>query len=62
MREAVICEPVRTPIGRYGGMFASLTAVLFFGEKAVAARIIGMLLSLAAILLIILSDLHVNAS
>ncbi|MGK2867818.1 MAG: acetyl-CoA C-acetyltransferase [Mycobacterium sp.] len=27
MSEAVICEPVRTPIGRYGGMFASLTAV-----------------------------------
>lgn len=27
MREAVICEPVRTPIGSYGGMFASLTAV-----------------------------------
>lgn len=27
MREAVICEPVRTPIGRYNGMFASLTAV-----------------------------------
>ncbi|HET7739130.1 MAG TPA: acetyl-CoA C-acetyltransferase [Mycobacterium sp.] len=26
-REAVICEPVRTPIGRYGGMFQSLTAV-----------------------------------
>lgn len=26
-REAVICEPVRTPIGRYGGMLASLTAV-----------------------------------
>lgn len=26
-RQAVICEPVRTPIGRYGGMFASLTAV-----------------------------------
>ena len=25
--DAVICEPVRTPIGRYGGMFASLTAV-----------------------------------
>ncbi len=23
----MICEPVRTPIGRYGGMFASLTAV-----------------------------------
>jgi acetyl-CoA C-acetyltransferase len=27
IREAVICEPVRTPIGRYGGMFKSLTAV-----------------------------------
>ncbi|TFV63807.1 acetyl-CoA C-acyltransferase [Geodermatophilus sp. DF01-2] len=27
MREAVICQPVRTPIGRYGGMFTSLTAV-----------------------------------
>lgn len=27
VREAVICEPVRTPIGRYGGMFTSLTAV-----------------------------------
>ncbi|MBH0778032.1 acetyl-CoA C-acetyltransferase [Nocardia bovistercoris] len=27
MREAVICEPVRTPIGRYGGAFAALTAV-----------------------------------
>ncbi|WP_460359102.1 acetyl-CoA C-acetyltransferase [Mycobacterium sp. ZZG] len=27
MREAVICEPVRTPIGRYNGMFRSLTAV-----------------------------------
>ncbi|MBX7450349.1 acetyl-CoA C-acetyltransferase [Mycolicibacterium sp. 3033] len=27
MRDAVICEPIRTPIGRYGGMFASLTAV-----------------------------------
>src|SRR4029079_13573717 len=26
-REAVICEPARTPIARYGGMFASLTAV-----------------------------------
>ncbi|WP_431238743.1 acetyl-CoA C-acetyltransferase [Mycolicibacterium aichiense] len=26
-RTAVICEPVRTPVGRYGGMFASLTAV-----------------------------------
>ncbi|WP_159229256.1 acetyl-CoA C-acetyltransferase [Mycolicibacterium vanbaalenii] len=27
MRDAVICEPVRTPIGRYNGMFKSLTAV-----------------------------------
>ena len=27
IREAVICEPVRTPIGRYGGMFKALTAV-----------------------------------
>ncbi|TGD85970.1 acetyl-CoA C-acyltransferase [Mycolicibacterium sp. CH28] len=27
MRRAVICEPVRTPIGRYGGMLGSLTAV-----------------------------------
>ncbi|MBV8177603.1 MAG: acetyl-CoA C-acyltransferase, partial [Mycobacterium sp.] len=26
-REAVICEPVRTPIGRYGGMVKSQTAV-----------------------------------
>ncbi|MBE3001447.1 acetyl-CoA C-acetyltransferase [Nocardiopsis sp. HNM0947] len=27
MREVVICEPVRTPIGRYGGMFKNVTAV-----------------------------------
>ena len=27
MRETVICEPVRTPIGRYGGIFKSLAAV-----------------------------------
>jgi acetyl-CoA C-acetyltransferase len=26
-RDTVICEPVRTPIGRYGGMFKSVTAV-----------------------------------
>ena len=26
-RQAVICEPVRTPIGRYGGTFKSQTAV-----------------------------------
>jgi acetyl-CoA C-acetyltransferase len=31
--QVVICEPVRTPIGRYGGMFKSLTAV----ELGVAA-------------------------
>src|ERR1700758_3460105 len=33
MRDTVICEPVRTPIGRYGGMFKSLSAV----ELGVAA-------------------------
>src|ERR1700744_4173815 len=33
MREVVICEPVRTPIGRYGGMFKSQSAV----ELGVAA-------------------------
>jgi acetyl-CoA C-acetyltransferase len=33
MSSAVICEPIRTPIGRYGGMFGSLTAV----DLAVAA-------------------------
>ena len=33
MRDAVICEPLRTPIGRYGGKFKSLTAV----DLAVAA-------------------------
>lgn len=27
MRDLVICEPVRTPIGRYGAIFKSLTAV-----------------------------------
>lgn len=27
MREVVICEPVRTPIGRYGGMFRDVSAV-----------------------------------
>src|SRR6516165_11564097 len=27
MRHTVICEPIRTPIGRYGGMFKSLSAV-----------------------------------
>ena len=32
-REAVVCEPVRTPIGRYGGMFKAQSAV----ELGVAA-------------------------
>ncbi|HEU0191726.1 MAG TPA: acetyl-CoA C-acetyltransferase [Mycobacterium sp.] len=27
MHDTVICEPVRTPIGRYGGMFKALSAV-----------------------------------
>lgn len=27
MRDVVVCEPVRTPIGRYGGMFKTVTAV-----------------------------------
>jgi len=27
MREAVICEPVRTPVGRYGGVFKDVPAV-----------------------------------
>ncbi|MGW3471224.1 acetyl-CoA C-acetyltransferase [Saccharopolyspora sp. NPDC000995] len=27
MREAVICEPLRTPIGRYGGVFKTVPAV-----------------------------------
>ena len=26
MRDAVICEPLRTPVGRYGGVFRDLTA------------------------------------
>jgi acetyl-CoA C-acetyltransferase len=26
MRQAVICEPIRTPVGRYGGMFKDLPA------------------------------------
>ena len=27
MREAVICEPIRTPVGRYGGVFRDVPAV-----------------------------------
>ena len=26
MRDAVICEPIRTPVGGYGGMFATVPA------------------------------------
>src|SRR5271169_3788533 len=26
MRDAVICEPIRTPVGRYGGVFRDVTA------------------------------------
>ncbi len=26
MRDAVICEPLRTPVGRFGGQFRNLTA------------------------------------
>ena len=33
MREIVICEPVRTPIGRYGGTLKALTAAEL-GETA----------------------------
>lgn len=39
-------------------LLASLTAIFFFGEKAKGYRIIGMLLSIAAILLIMISDLN----
>jgi drug/metabolite transporter (DMT)-like permease len=39
-------------------LLASLTAILFFKEKAGVARVAGMVLSIAAILLIMFSDLH----
>jgi acetyl-CoA C-acetyltransferase len=35
MREAVICEPVRTPVGRYGGVFRDMPAV------ALAEAVVG---------------------
>src|SRR5690606_26385356 len=38
MREAVICEPLRTPIGRFGGAFKNVPAV------ALASTVIGALL------------------
>ena len=39
-------------------LLASLTAIFFFKEKAGRARVVGMLLSVAAIFLIMLSDLY----
>jgi drug/metabolite transporter (DMT)-like permease len=41
-------------------LLASMTAIFFFKEKAGAARIMGMILSVAAIFLIMFSDLHGN--
>lgn len=50
------------PVNNIGIVLAaSLTAMLVFGERANAGRIVGMLLSIAAILLIMLSDLHAGA-
>jgi drug/metabolite transporter (DMT)-like permease len=47
------------PINNIGiVLVATLTAILFFKEKAGWQRIVGMLLSIAAILLIMLSELH----
>jgi acetyl-CoA C-acetyltransferase len=39
MRDAVICEPVRTPVGRYGGVFKDVPAA------DLAARVIGELVA-----------------
>lgn len=43
-------------------LVATLAALVFFGERAGKARIIGMILSLTAIVLILLSALHGNAA
>ncbi|MEV1239964.1 acetyl-CoA C-acetyltransferase [Nonomuraea sp. NPDC050022] len=59
MREAVICEPVRTPIGRYGGMFKTLTAV-DLGVSALKGLIERMGIAPEAIEDVILG--HCNAS
>lgn len=49
------------PVNNIGIVLAaSLTAIIAFGEKANASRLIGMVLSIAAILLIMLSDLNVR--
>ena len=39
MREAVICEPLRTPVGRFGGVFRDVPAT------ALAATVIGELVA-----------------
>jgi len=39
MRDAVICEPVRTPVGRYGGVFRNVSAA------ELAATVVGELIS-----------------
>ena len=36
MREAVICEPLRTPVGRFGGVFRDLPAARL-GSTVIAA-------------------------
>jgi acetyl-CoA C-acetyltransferase len=39
VREAVICEPLRTPVGRFGGVFREV------GAAALASRVIGELVA-----------------
>lgn len=39
MRDAVICEPLRTPVGRYGGVFRRLSAVEL--ATAVISRLVA---------------------
>jgi acetyl-CoA acetyltransferase len=43
VRKAVICEPLRTPVGRYGGMFRDVAAT------ELAARVIRELISRSAL-------------
>jgi acetyl-CoA C-acetyltransferase len=43
MRDAVICEPVRTPVGRYGGMFKDVAAA------ELAATVLGELIRRTAL-------------
>ena len=42
-REAVICEPLRTPVGRFGGMFRDLDAA------KLASTVIGELVARAGL-------------